>query len=269
MAEEVPKVSVLMATKDMPTAYVLQAVNSIAGQTLPPHELIALLPQNDQNVGLFAHYQTIMGKDTLRIVATEKDVYKAWRLGMTKATGDYIAIFDSDDFALPNHTLHLTQLAFHGLKPDIEMRDAIQQGAVVAYSQFFYADERLNVTNLAKLEPATLELLRRKCIIPCPCLVLRSAIEAVGWLDTSYGDGCMYDLWLKLIEKYGEARFKFSKCPTWLYRQRPANRSQHEAMEAAEIENRKRAIQESYRRTNEPCCDLSGFGKKALEPPKF
>ena len=76
------------------------AVASLVNQTVPPYEIIVVNDGSDYDVGSllkgYGHFITVLDKDNEGKPA-------AVNLGVEKARGDYIWVFDDDDVAEPNY----------------------------------------------------------------------------------------------------------------------------------------------------------------------
>ncbi len=100
MVRALPKVSVVMSVYNG-GRYVQQAVRSILGQTLSDFEFIIVNDGSSDNT-----LDILLSFDDPRIVIINNEenigITKSLNRGIFRASGDYIARQDADDFSLPN-----------------------------------------------------------------------------------------------------------------------------------------------------------------------
>lgn len=97
-----PKVSVIVPSYNH-APYLAQRLDSILGQTYQDFELIFLDDASpDHTREVFAPYA---GNPRIRAVFNERNsgnVFKQWNRGLALATGDYVWVAESDDYAHPD-----------------------------------------------------------------------------------------------------------------------------------------------------------------------
>jgi glycosyltransferase involved in cell wall biosynthesis len=94
-----PTVSVVIPTFNR-TTLLLEAVQSVLNQTLPPLEVIVVDDGSEQDVARFLREK--ISDDRVRCIRQENaGPARARNRGMTEAKGDYVAFLDSDDLWLP------------------------------------------------------------------------------------------------------------------------------------------------------------------------
>jgi len=189
------------------------ALNSLGDQMFQDFEVIVVTVKDDvdTNEG-FKNYPVVM-------VKSEKADYIYQRnLGIQKASGDYITMFDSDDFCLP------TKLA-----QEIALAEA--EKAVLVYSTYIRCDANLvplvvgqgpgiYILDVPAMSPPSYEALLQSCYIYDYSLVHKSMYEEFGLFNEELKQAAMYDKWLHIMEKYAY-RVAYNPHPTFLYRTYP------------------------------------------------
>ncbi len=188
-----PTVSVVIPTYNRANL-VSQAIESALAQTHPPHEVIVVDDgSTDDTVTVGAKY----GPVVRYLRQTNSGPSVARNLGVDAATGDWIALLDSDDLWLP--TKLEKQLRLLRQFPD----------AAACYCDFQYVDleGRLLEEHSGFREPrsrdATFCQLLDGCPIPTPTLVIRRDCLAGGLRfepDIRYGQD--WDLFARLADRY-------------------------------------------------------------------
>ncbi|SKC18435.1 glycosyltransferase [Dyadobacter psychrophilus] len=119
MAEsETPKISVVMSIYNEPADWLRKSIDSILNQTYGDFEFIIVNdnPQSISNRKLLEDYQ----KRDLRILIIENSnnigLTKSLNVGLSKASGTYIARMDADDISLPHR--FEKQVEFMNLNPN-------------------------------------------------------------------------------------------------------------------------------------------------------
>jgi len=198
-----------VVTVIMPTfrqhQYLLTSIKSILAQTYPNVKLLIVMVQDDKET-----WDTLESvRCDLGIIISEKaDHIHQINLGLKKARGDFVTLFGSDDFMLPN-------------KIESEMAVATATNAVLVYSRFFMADQFLNIYLVPPLPPKfSYQLLTTRCFVGDNSLVRRSMFDEFGLFDESLSSLAVYDKWLHIAEKY-ETQMVFNPIPTFIYRTHP------------------------------------------------
>jgi len=111
---DMPKVSVIMSAYNV-EHYIRKAVKSILDQTFKDFELIVI---NDGSTDRTPEILKEYTDPRIKVLSQEhKGVFTAWNWGMRSAKGEYVAILDADDIALPAR-LH-KQISFLDQNPEI------------------------------------------------------------------------------------------------------------------------------------------------------
>lgn len=171
-----PRISVITVVKNG-ERYLAEALHSILGQSLAPHEIIVVDGQSTDNTVAIAR-----STPGVRIIAqTNHGLANARNLGIAAATGDWIAFLDHDDVWVADKLQVQTQ---HMLDhPHVQytttlMRFIREPGAIVH----------------AELDQATLDT-PRPGSTPSALMARREVFDRVGLFDPRYRIGCDAD-WL-------------------------------------------------------------------------
>ena len=129
--EDLPRVSVIVPNYNY-ACYLRERLESIAGQTLPPYEIIVLDDASSDESLKVLH--TLRGSTTPepRVVASASNsgsVFKQWLEGVRRARGEYVWIAEADDLAKPGLLQALLRLMRH------------DEDVVMAYAQSEQIDE--------------------------------------------------------------------------------------------------------------------------------
>ena len=115
---EKPEISIIIPTYNC-LEYLPQAIKSIQKQHVESIEILIL---DDGSTDKTWHYLSLAAKCDLRIKPirlTGSGVAKARNYGLKKATGQYIAFLDADDYWLPRKLLK--QINFHKSQPSVTL----------------------------------------------------------------------------------------------------------------------------------------------------
>ena len=217
--------------------YLPTAILSVLAQTYKPVELvIASVVGDEETHAVVDHFQTILD---IRHVKSEKpDHIHQINLGLEEATGEFTVLFGSDDFMLPN-------------KIDREMSVARATEAVLVYSPYFYADDKLNIQAVSPMPPFRYELLVQRNFIVDSCLVAKRMYGEFGTFDESLGSLAVYDKWLHIAEKY-EGNIIFNSVPVILYRTHPQQKHVSRLADPHQVELYERVVKASLTRKGLP-----------------
>ena len=127
------------------------------------------------------------------------NIYKAWNIGISECSGEYIMNWNTDDLLYPSALT--TYLEYIKQNPSV---DLFYSPCCIINSQSY--DSIIGLRNWPEYSH---ELLLKFCYCgPFP-LVKKNAIQSVGYFNEKYISSGDYDMWLKL----SKAGFKFKKIP--------------------------------------------------------
>jgi glycosyltransferase involved in cell wall biosynthesis len=171
------------------------ALNSAVAQAYQAHEIIVVDDGSEDRTGEIARS---FGNKIIYIKQSNQGVSAARNTALRAATGDWIALLDSDDLFVPEKLEK--QVAVIEANPEL----------VVVYSafQYLFSDgEILQKPSFpaVKLWPG---LRYRTPILPSTSMIRRSALEEVGGFSTEYHHGEDWELWFRLVRRYGAKAFQ-------------------------------------------------------------
>jgi glycosyltransferase involved in cell wall biosynthesis len=172
-----------------------EALNSAVAQTYEAHEIIVV---DDGSVDLTGEIARSFGDKVIYIRQSNQGVSAARNTALRAATGEWIALLDSDDFIVPEK-----------LEKQVVVIEANPE-LVVVYSAFQYLftnGDTLQKPSFpaAKLWPG---LRYRTPILPSTSIIRRSALEEVGGFSTEYHYGEDWELWFRLVRRYSARAFQ-------------------------------------------------------------
>lgn len=173
--------------------FVVEAVESILGQTLAAFELVVLDDgSTDATPRLLAG---LVSRDPrIRLVTREnRGLTRSLNEGLEIAAGEYVAIMNADDIALPDRLA--TQVAFLDEHPQV--------AAVGSQTRLLGSDGgRGPSTRLPQSPEAVRAFLTQASPLAHPSVMMRrSAVVAVGGYRPQMEPAEDYDLWLRLAER--------------------------------------------------------------------
>ena len=188
-----PKVSVITAAYNH-VHFVRQSVESVLNQTYRDFEHIVV---DDGSSDGTAEVLKTFGDRIKYIRQENRGVHAAINAGIRQATGEYIAILDSDDAWLP-----------HKLERQIPVLDESTKAAAV-YSRAYIIDadgktkDRDNLQGDA-LNPETAfdDLLRHDPIPILTAVIKRSCIDEVGGFSETLNAISDWDLWIRISTRW-------------------------------------------------------------------
>jgi len=184
------KISVIIPVHNRPQM-VIRAVNSVLRQTLQPHEIIVVDDGSDDNT---AQILQQFRKQIIIISRGRRGVSSARNVGILTASGDWIALLDSDDEWLPDKLARAHQ--FHRDNPDL----------------LIFQTEEIWVRNGRRVNPKKkhkkyggwifLESLPLCIVSPSAVVIQKSLFDEIGLFDENMPVCEDYDLWLRIARQY-------------------------------------------------------------------
>jgi len=184
--------------------YLREALDSVFAQTLKPHEIILV---NDGSSDRTEEIALSYGDSIRYIKQDNQGLAGARNTAIRAATGDWIAFFDADDVMLAEKIERQTKA--------IEANPAV----VVVYSGFTFLFPDGSTSNSSAFPARELwpALRYRSPILPSTSIVRRDALlEMDGFRTVPTED---WDLWFRLIRRWGPAGFQDVPESLLLYRQ--------------------------------------------------
>jgi glycosyltransferase involved in cell wall biosynthesis len=230
-----PTISVIIPTRDRP-GFLLQAVESVLAQQLPPAEVIVV--DDAAGGGAREALSTLAASPSLpmRVLpGPGRGPAAARNVGLLAAHGDFIAFLDDDDLWLPEKlSLQVPWLSQHpglGLLGTSHVRT--HSAAVLLPSP---------PGQVRRLRPVSLaSLLRANRFAMSSVVARRACFESSGGFDESLPLAQDWDMWLRIA-----AHWQTAVLPAVLtiHRLHSAQRSAHSAaMRAGEAEVLRRALE--------------------------
>lgn len=185
----IPKVSFVMAAYNE-ESNICFAIESILNQTYKYWELILINDcSNDSTLELMEHYEKY---DNVKIVNNFKNLglAKSLNIGISKASGAFIARMDADDLCKPNR-LEL-QMNFMDLHPDI---DVLGGGAEYANNK------KSRMIVMPKDHQAIKKFIKKSSPFIHPSVIYKRAfIERLGGYNEHSLRAEDYDLWYRGVD---------------------------------------------------------------------
>lgn len=179
------KVTVIMATYNTPMAYLKASVQSILDQTLKDFEFIIVDDYSSYDV---KEVVSKLNDDRIKVVRnkTNKGSGYSRNVGIDIAQGDYIAIMDADDIALPNRLER--QVAFMNTHPEYDV--------VSTKTKEFSGDKQLGEVGVAG-ELSKKMIIRGKVLFQPAAMAKKQVLKSVKY-DDYYRRAQDYVLWCEL-----------------------------------------------------------------------
>jgi glycosyltransferase involved in cell wall biosynthesis len=204
--------------------YLRQAIDSVLAQTYPAHEIIIVENGSTDHTARIAN----SFGPPVRVLSLPRKTWPAVarNAAAAVATGDWLAFLDADDWILPDKFQKQKQLAAD--RPS----SALLYSAALTFQGGEYRPAPF--TPPEKLWP-----LLRYCspFEVASVMVRREAFDAVGGFNpgTRYIED--WELWLRLMEKFGVSAFHGLEEPLAVYRRTPGSISTNAvpALQAAEL----------------------------------
>jgi glycosyltransferase involved in cell wall biosynthesis len=186
------------------------ALDSVLAQTVQPHEIIVV---NDGSTDRTEEIALSYGSQIRYIKQENQGLSGARNTAIHVATGDWIALFDSDDVMTPQKLAK--QIAVIEANPEL----------VLVYSAFTYlnSDGSTSETTAFPAKDLWPALRYRTPILPSTTIIRRSALLEVGVFNKVLTED--WDLWFRLIRRYSAKAFQEVPESLLLYRQGENNLS--------------------------------------------
>jgi glycosyltransferase involved in cell wall biosynthesis len=185
--------------------YIGEALESVFAQTMAPYEIIVV---DDGSTDRTAEIVRSFDKEVHYIKQQNQGVSVARNTGIQAATGDWIALLDSDDLLRPEKIER--QIARIESTPNL----------VVVYSAFtfLYADGATVESPVFPAQNLWPALRYRTPILPSTAIIRRSALDEVGAFPVGIKYAEDWQIWLRLIRRYGKSAFQGVPESLTLYR---------------------------------------------------
>lgn len=185
------RISVVMVTRNV-EPFLAEAIQSILDQTVGDLEFVIVdYGSTDQTKAITARYAASDSRIRLHEIAT-CGLAEARNFGCFQASGEYIAIMDADDVALPDRLARQLQFMTH--RPAV----ALLGGGVEWIDR---GGRTLRVIDVPTEDGELREALRGRCPFWQPTVVFRkAAFVAVGAYRSAFAPAEDYDLWLRMAE---------------------------------------------------------------------
>jgi glycosyltransferase involved in cell wall biosynthesis len=192
-----PKVSIITAAYNH-VRFVRQSLESVQSQTYRDFEHVVV--DDGSSDGTADILQSFEGKINY-IRQENRGTHAAINRGIRAASGEYIALLDSDDVWLPNK-----------LERQIQRLDESPEAGLV-YSQAYVIDPTGNPKNngepigrpISDPRRTFEELLKDNYIPALTAVFRRSCVEEVGYFNESLKAMSDWDLWIRIVAKWSVA----------------------------------------------------------------
>lgn len=187
-----------------------ETLDSVLSQSLPAHEILVI---DDGSVDATKEVALSYGNKIRYLRQPQQGVSAARNVGIESATGDWIAFLDSDDLyrneALAKHAEAIRQ------RPEL----------VISYSGFeiWHVDDTRQEMKAFRARSLWPALRYRTPILPSTVVARRQTLLEVGMFRVGQHYAEDWDLWLRLMRRYGPKAFQdIPECLT-IYRQWEGN----------------------------------------------
>ncbi len=221
------KISVIICTFNR-EKYISEAIDSVLKQTYPNFEIIVIDDASTDNTEqVLTQYKN---NPKIKIFKNEQNlgISKSRNRGVSLATGEYIAMLDSDDYWTDTKKL----------EKQAEILNKNKDVAIVGSSIRVILDRNSKLEELQKYKYKTRDVQIRKKMLgknqiaQSSVLFRKNVFEEFGGYDESYEVAEDFDLWLKIGRKY---KFANLKEITVDYRVHYLNISESNALKIAKI----------------------------------
>jgi glycosyltransferase involved in cell wall biosynthesis len=191
--------------------YIKETVNSVLTQDYPNVDLIVV--DDGSTDGTYEILSEYAGQDKLKLLAhpgrENKGQSAALNLGLEAASGDFIAILDSDDLFLPGKLS--AQVEYLNSHPDVGLVYGMGEG-VDGSGRWIY-----DILSLDHHEPNDPNAILLDCYfhLPVNAIVRRKIYEQVGSFDEGFRAAQDHDMLVRIAEN---TRFGFIPIKVFQYR---------------------------------------------------
>ena len=187
--EYAPKISLVVATFNTPIQYLKEMIDTVVAQTYPNWELC--IADGSSTCGVVEYIRENYNKGRIVLTRLDKNLGIAGNMNeaIKIASGDYIGLYDHDDFIEPNALYEYVKI-LNG-----------HRNAKVIYSDEDKVDSNGRVYFQPHFKPDfNLDLLRSGNYITHFLVVSRDVIDEIGLLDSKYDGAQDYDFILRCAE---------------------------------------------------------------------
>lgn len=234
MLNENPLVTLIMFTYRFPQ-FLPTALYGIKSQTYANTETIIISVEGD--VETDEVLQKHNGNWFKWLKSEKPNNVHQFNMGINEAQGEYLAMCAADDFVLPS-------------KIASEVQVAVKTGALMVYSNFFYANSNLEIIGVTDLPSFSYMQLVKRNFMPDMALIHRKLYDEFGVFDETLGAMAFFDKWLRIAEKYSD-KIILQPTPNYLYRKHGGQLSE-KMSDPARLETRRRIVETSLDRMGIP-----------------
>lgn len=192
MTETTPRVSAIMTVYNT-ARWVARAIDSLLTQTYRDIEIILVDDGSTDDSAQIAQAAVARDKRVRFAACAHAGIASASNQAIGMARGEYIAVLDSDDIALPDRFAR--QVTWLDAHPDV----AVLGGAMVTMDE----DERKQRTVRYVTAPSDLRkaVMSYSPIAHPAAMMRRHVITAIGGYRSTFEPAQDYDLWLRVSEQ--------------------------------------------------------------------
>ena len=172
--------------------FLSKSIKSVLNQTYTDYEFIIIDDASEDNSLEIMNKYALKDK-RIKIIKNKINIglTKSLNKGISIAQGDFIVRQDGDDFFLPNHLEKL--LFFFNNNPEY---------AFCGVNGFSLQNKK-NLIHFFKFNDIKKNLLLKNCFNHSGTVIRKQIFEKFGKYDETYRYGQDYELWCRLIFKYG------------------------------------------------------------------
>ena len=196
------KVSIIIPTYNC-LLFLPKAINSVLEQT---HKNIELIIINDNsNDGTTDYLNELTDKRIKTITTNGVGASQARNLGIAKASGEFVAFLDADDFWLPEKLA--LQLALHTTYPNLAMSFTNYDHLTESYQSivdcFSYWEQFKERKEEFIILTKPLDFIIKNNVVGTSTVMLKAnVLDKINWFDESLKYGEDWELWLRICESH-------------------------------------------------------------------